>query len=239
MGRQRNANDGQGAELLNQTFYMQTQQPFFMKTTSLSYLFIAFLLLPSCATPSLGTYTLSLLNVRQEPLPSHEISAQTATKAENGKIVYHFQDENITIDWTIGNTRFYFILTNVSDHFIRIPWDEAVYVDQKGKVRRVIHDGIAFERKGEPQPFTVLPQNASIDDFLIPVDNIVAGNNNYVSWKEVYLFYDKQQNVGQEVRLVLPVMMQHNRFDYVFTFKVEQWQDGVQKRSRFSWIKFW
>jgi hypothetical protein len=204
-----------------------------MKTTSLRYLSAILVLSQACATQNLGTYTFSLLNVRQEPLTSYEISAQTTAK-ETG---YHFQDENIMIDWKIGNTRFHFSLTNMSDHFIRIPWDEAVYVDQNSKVRRVIHNGIAFERKGESQPFTVLPQGASIDDFLIPVDNIVAGNNNYASWREVYLFYDKQQNVGQEVKLVLPVMVQGNRFDYVFTFKVEQWNADVQKRSFFPWVK--
>jgi len=200
------------------------------------YLLLAIFTLPiSCATPSLGTYSLRLMNVRQEPAPSREVLARTLTKEENGKTIHHYGDENIMIDWVVTNTRFYFSLANVSGQFIRIPWDEAVYVDQNGKARRVIHDGIPFERRGEPQPGTVLPQGASIDDFLLPVDNIVAANKNYVSWNVIYLFYDKQVNVGQEVQVVLPVVLPNGRCDYLFTFKVEQWRDDVKKRSRFLW----
>ena len=201
-----------------------------------SLVLLSLFLLPfSCATPGLGTYTLRLTDVRLEPASIQEVSAQTTNREVDGKTIYSFEDENIKIDWVLSNTRFHFTLTNTSEHFIRIPWDEAVYVDQNGKARRVIHDGIAFERKGEPQPFTVVPQGARIDDFLLPVDNIVAENKNYVSWTVVYLFFNRQQNVGQEVKLVLPVMLSNSRCDYVFTFTVAQWKDDVKKRSRFLW----
>ncbi|MDR2584984.1 MAG: hypothetical protein LBC84_02000 [Prevotellaceae bacterium] len=200
------------------------------------FLLLAISALPlSCATPGLGTYTLRLASVRQDPPPSQEVLAQIVTKQEDGKTIFHFQDENIKVEWDLANTRFHFTLTNVSEHFIKIPWDEAVYVDQYGKARRVIHDGIPYERKGEPQPFTVVPQGARIDDFLLPVDNILAENKNFVNWKVVYLFYDKLKNVGQEVKLVLPMMLQNVRFDYVFTFKVEEWKDDVKTRSTFLW----
>ena len=177
-------------------------------------------LLPlSCATPGLGTYSINLSQVALDQTPVQTVNS------------YHFQDNRISIDWKIENTRFAFSLTNVSGQSIRIPWDEAVYVDQAGKARRVIHEGITYERKSETQPPTVIPHGAGIDDFLLPVDNIVAENKNYVSWQTFYLFYDRQKNVGQKVKVVLPVVMQNNRYDYAFTFEVTQWREDAKKRS--------
>jgi len=199
---------------------------------------IALVLLPvSCATPGLGTYGIHLSRVQQDPALEQSLYAETSTAEKEGITYYHYRDNKINIDWHIENTRFAFSLSNVSGQSIRIPWDEAVYVDQDGKAKRVIHDGIAFERKNEAQPLSVVPHGAGIDDFLLPADNIVPENKNYVSWQTFYLFYDREKNVGQEVKVILPIVMQDHQYDYVFTFKVTQWQEDEKKRGLFSFLQ--
>jgi hypothetical protein len=128
--------------------------------------------------------------------------------------------------------KFGFTLQNKTDHSIKIIWDEAVYVDPNGSSGRVMHAGVKYIDRNNPQPPTVIVKNANIDDMIVPTDNIYYVSGQYGGWRTKPMLPNRantqeelnaltQQYIGKEVRVLLPLEIQGTVNEYIFTFKVE------------------
>lgn len=98
---------------------------------------------------------------------------------EEGKTKYSFKDGLIKIIWLPTASQFNFVLTNKTSHSIKINWDEAVYVDESGMSKRVIHSGVKYVDRSNPQPLTVVARGATISDMVFPSDNIYYVSGQY------------------------------------------------------------
>lgn len=155
-----------------------------------------------------------------------KIETINTQKGENKR--YSYEDDNIYISWMITPTTINFDLRNKSNYSIKIPWDEAAYVDARGKSGRLIHSGIKYSEKSSEQPPSVVPRNATLSDLLIPSDNI-----NYFKtakgWttKPICESYSCPEEMkdkfipGEKIKVILPLVIKDVINEYTFTFELK------------------
>lgn len=189
----------------------------------------------SCAMQRLGTYTVVMDNVDFTPAAAtaQEIMFSTGTW-QDGSTYYRYKDPLLQLDGRLTNTRFAFTLKNNSADTLHIDWASAFYIDQHGDSLRVIHDSIDFATRYAPQPPTAVAPGTQREDFMLPIANIQDDPTNYSLWKILYLFYDKEQNIGQKVAFVLPVIYRDTTRDYHFYFTVDTWIPSEQKSIKLT-----
>ena len=196
-----------------------------------------FSLLTSCAT-QFDTVTVSLYNVEA---PKDAKTRYGETKIVpiqiDGKTNYQYEDDYIDIKWSVGQKEFYFTLKNKSDYTIRLPWEDVSYVNILGSTGRVMHNGIKYSEKNNSQPPSVIPKNASLTDVILPTDNVhyinVGTSSSWVTIPLINLSIDKnnfeeskKQWIGKTVRVLLPIVIEGVKNDYIFEFRVEDIQKG-------------
>jgi hypothetical protein len=195
------------------------------------YTMIIATMLTGCMTYQ-GFYNVGLQEVeRPENAKERYGESKIVNFEEEGKTKYSYEDDMIKIVWLPLSTQFGFTLQNKTDHSIKIIWDEAVYVDQNGSSRRVIHKDIRYTDINNPETSSVVVKNATVDEMIVPADNIYSG---YGGWKTKPMFPNSansekelsilaQQYIGKEVRVLLPLKIQETINEYIFTFKVESY----------------
>jgi len=189
-------------------------------------------MLTSCMTYQ-GFYNVGLQEVeRPENAKERYGESKIINFEEEGKTKYSYEDELIKIVWLPLSTQFAFTLENKSDNSIKIIWDEAVYVDENGSSGRVMHSGVKYVDRSNPQPPTVVVKKAKVDDMVVPTDNIYYISGQYGGWQTKPLFPNRatsqeelnaltQKYVGKTVKILLPLQIQETVNEYIFSFKVE------------------
>ncbi len=194
--------------------------------------FITLLSLTSCGSLFMTTsYNTSLVSV-ESPADAKIKYGETKivnTIGEDGISKYTYEDDYINIVWYIGRTQLNFFLTNKSGYSIKLPWDDMAYVDENGRTMRVIHSGIRLVDRNAAQAPSVVPKNATLDDILIPSENIYYVSGQYGGWQESPLFpkYLSQEEannspiLGKTVRIIFPIIIQDVQNEYIFEFTVD------------------
>jgi len=184
------------------------------------------LLLSSCYY---GSYTIKLQQVeRPENAKERWGNSKIVNFEEEGETKYSYEDDMIYIVWLPLSTQFSFTMKNKTNHSIKIIWDEAVYVDQNGSSGRVMHSGVKYIDRSNPQPPTIVVKNANISDMIVPVDNIYYSDG----WNTIPLFPNQANSeeelqskankyIGKEVKILLPLKIEDTVNEYIFTFKIE------------------
>ena len=128
--------------------------------------------LTGCATYR-AYYDIGLKQVERPAQAKERYGEQTITKVEEeGIYKYFFEDEMVKIVWIPTAYQVSFVLTNKTNHSIKIVWDEAAFVDVAGVSHRVMHSGVKYIDRNNPQPPTVVVRKGTITDLVIPTDNI-------------------------------------------------------------------
>lgn len=150
---------------------------------------------------------------------------------EKGINKYQYEDDYIDIVWYVGWNQLYFTLKNKSGHTLKINWDDISFVDVNGKAGRVMHSGVKYTDRNNSQPPTSIPNGASIDDILLPTDNVyfVSGGG----WREKHLLpcvYKTPETfnseapslIGKTITVMMPIMIENVQNDYIFTFSIDK-----------------
>ncbi|MEX2326315.1 MAG: hypothetical protein WD558_01165 [Pseudomonadales bacterium] len=149
---------------------------------------------------------------------------------EEGKTKYSFEDGMLKIVWLPISSQFGFFLTNKTSHSIKIVWDEAVYVDESGVSKRVMHSGVKYIDRNNPQPFTTVARGATISDIVLPTDNVYYLSG--LGWRESPLLPNSGTQkpeienkargvVGKNVQVLLPIKIEDVVNEYVFVFSID------------------
>jgi hypothetical protein len=176
------------------------------------------------------TYNTSLTSV-ESPANANLKYGETkivSSKNDDGISKYTYEDDYIHIVWFIDSKQFNFVLTNKSGFSIKLPWDDMAYVNEYGKTMRVIHSGIKLIDRNAAQATSVVPKNATLEDILIPSDNIYFVSGQYGGWREKYLFpqYSTTEEannsniIGKKVRVTFPIIIQDIQNEYIFEFSI-------------------
>ena len=186
----------------------------------------------SCMTYS-GFYTVGLQSVERPEDASERYGESTIVDfQEDGSKKYRYEDDLIDVVWVPLSTQFAFSLKNKSDNSIKILWDEAVYVNESGSSSIVMHAGVKYIDRNNSQPPTIVVKNSTIEDMVVPTDNVYYISGQYGGWRTSPIFPNSATTpdelivisnnyIGKEVQVLLPLEIQGTVNEYIFTFKVE------------------
>ncbi len=161
-------------------------------------------------------------------------------REKDGVERYYFEDNLVQILWLVTTYKADFLLTNRTDHSIKIIWDEAAFIDLSGASHRVLHSGVRYLDKGSPQARSVVAKGASLSDVVIPADYVEWGYSRWVNKPLVSpatrsvqatadpertrtgLAREARQRIGQQMRILLPIEIEGIVNEYTFTFSVRR-----------------
>ncbi len=224
------------------------------------------LILSGCFSPSeivktstfTAQYSMSLSKVERPEKASQRYGTQKVdTVSTNPKYKFFFEDDLLRILWIADSRNISFSAVNKTDHSIKVPWDEAAFVDHDGATHRVMHSGVKYNDREKPQAPSIIVRRGSIEDIVFPTDFVrwVEGTRYTAGrWLEESLLPDyeyqskytkgtyasyedfsrtMQGYVGKTYQVLLPLQIEDVVNDYIFTFRV----DGVIKKQDTSSYK--
>ncbi len=166
-----------------------------------------------CATMGLGT----------KYLYSYKL-----TKPESSNMKW--EDDKIGFEFFISDKNVNFKALNKSNDVLKIIWDDVAIV-QSGKAKKVMHAGVKYTDRNSSQPASAIPPGASIEDLIMPTDNVYFSSGAYGGWRERDLFATQDLNKdeykqsilsskGQKFSVYIPIQYQGKTLDYTFEFEI-------------------
>ncbi|MDR3598513.1 hypothetical protein [Clostridium sp.] len=205
---------------------------------------LPFLLLMGCIPPSSHTiywanYSFSLSKVERPEKATQRYGLQKIDVLSSDKYSSYFEDDLVKVLWSVSVSNVSFSIQNKTDHSIKIPWDEASFIDANGSSHRVMHIGVKYVDRQQPQAPSIIARKASIEDLVFPTDYVTWEDG---QWEEQTFFpradyhsdYSKgtyptfdsfnfatKSNIGKSIQILLPLQIEEVVNDYIFTFKVD------------------
>ena len=96
----------------------------------------------------------------------------------------NFEDDKILANFNVGDKQISFTIKNKTDNVLKIIWDEAAIV-QFGTSHKVMHSGVKYIDRNSSQPPTAIPPQASIDDIVLPADNVYYREGSYSTYYSI------------------------------------------------------
>ena len=143
--------------------------------------------------------------------------------SENEITKYSYEDEMVSFVWYVSKSQFNFMLKNKTNHSIRVPWDDIVFINPGGRSMRVIHSGVRFVDRNKEQAPSVVAKNSVLEDVLIPADYIYYvddGGSGFGGWINHDVFHNYEQ-IGASASIVFPVIIENVTNEYTFRFQVK------------------
>jgi hypothetical protein len=204
---------------------------------SLLISFFACILLAGCAslanvyTDYTVAYDIELESVERPTDAAMRYGDYTIAKLEEDAITkYSYVDSLISIVLVAdGGPNVTFKLENQSPHSLRLVWDDAAFIHTDGSSSKVMHTGVRYLTRNEPQSSSVIPRGASVTDVIMPNDRVL---NYGRGWTELPILHPYNQvggtsslsgaaeNVGKRFSALLPIQVEGVTNDYLFTFLV-------------------
>lgn len=183
-------------------------------------------------------YDIGLKEVERPAQAKERYGAQKITQVEEGGMEkYYFEDDMVKIVWIPTASQVSFVLTNKTDHSIKIVWDEAAFVDENGVTHRVMHSGVKYIDRNNPQPPSIVVRKGSVSDLIIPTDNIYYWSGYDSGWRKTPLFptysvvgdstaatqlrSKSKKYIGKTIQVLLPLQIEDVVNEYIFTFEVK------------------
>lgn len=209
-------------------------------------LLVLMMLVSGCATLSLkAKYDIGLVRVEKPKKVTERYGGKDIVSTEEKKYIY--EDGLIRIIFIPTAYQINFIAENKTDYSLQIIWDECAYVDENGSSHRVIHSGIKYIDRNNPQPPSIIASKSKLTDIIYPSDYIEWSSDYYSSgWEEKPLFptnrilgmvttkeienakedfkntIDKFKN--KEFSVVMPIKVEETINEYRFVFKIKDVQ---------------
>lgn len=133
---------------------------------------------------------------------------------------YNFEDENIKMDLAVKNELIEFSLLNKTNNTIKILWDNAVFIGIDNKSSRVIHQGIRYMDKANPQTPTVIVKQTTINDIVVPSDNIYFFMNTWAIDPLIPEKLTKEEVVNSKIKFYVPIEINNKINEYLLTFTI-------------------
>ena len=187
-------------------------------------------------------YDIAMIGAEKSVASPHQVEAQRIeTVFEAGMIKYRHEDNMVRIEWRPAPVDIIFTIYNKTGSPVKIVWDEARFVDEKGLSHRLIHSGIGYEARNLPQLPTVITGGINLEEFIHPLD--------YFQWEEIHGmsaakkegYWDRAPflptqilkgtveelrakagaMVGKTFQTILSLEINQIRIDYLCTFRID------------------
>lgn len=174
-----------------------------------------------------GSYKTALLKV-EKPEDSANRYGETKSIQDGDVDKYSYNDSIIDIVIYGTSEQFNFVIKNVSDHSLKIIWNEAAYVGLDGSSSKIMHVGTKFSEREGDQPATTIIKGAKLDDLATPTANVYYDDGITIGYKTIGNGWKKRsmypsEYIGKEageIRLMLPIQIKDVINEYTFVFKV-------------------
>ena len=174
-----------------------------------------------------GSYKTALMKV-EKPEDATNRYGETKVIQDAGIDKYSYNDSIIDIMIFGTKEKFSFILKNISNHSLKIIWNEAAFVGLDGSTSKIMHVGTKYSQRESDQPATVVIKGAKIDDVATPTANVYYDEGVKIGystigsgWKTKSMLPEeyKGKEAG-EIRLMLPIQVKDVVNEYTFIFRV-------------------
>lgn len=194
----------------------------------LSGLLLAIAFAHGCST-YIAKYDISLVAAEGPITAQYRQGKQMVTPAKDNEVLkYAFEDKQVKVNWIIGSSQFFLLLTNRTNRPIKVVWDDASFVDVYGYNHRLMHSGSNLLNSN--QPSSVISRGSNLSVSVFPDDSIPSYNGNlsgtpllpYSTSKSdiVEFTADVQSYIGKEFQVLLPIEVGNIINDYLFTFRI-------------------
>jgi hypothetical protein len=198
------------------------------------------------ATTYRATYSFSLSVKRPEEASQRYGPQEVETVSSNEEDYrYYFEDGMARVLWAFRGTQMAFSLENKTEHSIKIPWDQAAFIDESGRGHRVMHAGVKFDDREKPQAPSVVVPKGLLKDIVAPTDYVHwrEGTRHAADgWEEKCLLPDfdvhgsslkggyatfadfesaAKAKVGKTIQVLLPLEIGDVVNDYIFAFRID------------------
>lgn len=142
-----------------------------------------------------------------------------------------FQGEFIMATFVPHTKGIDFKIKNLTKEVMKIKWDETV-LTLEGVTMKTIHNGVKLADRSAPQPPSVIPPGATIDEFVWPSDNVHLYTGGLsAGWKVDGMLIENNGGLtatqekafalkGKVIGLYLPIIHQEKQQDYFFEFEI-------------------
>ena len=143
-----------------------------------------------------------------------------------------YQDSLIMIRWEYSTTSLGFTLQNRSNKTIKVLWEEASFIDEKGQSNRIMHNGVKYIDRSQSQPASTVMRGATLTDEIVPVNKAVFVSGQYGGWvtrpifetnawsaTETAKMYDAIR--GKKVAVLLPIVSEGRTREFIFNFVIK------------------
>lgn len=131
---------------------------------------------------------------------------------------YKYEDDLVAFTWIVSKSQFNFSLENKTNHSIKIPWDDIIFINPAGRSMRVIHSGVRYVDRNQEQAPSVVAKRSKLDDILVPSDHIYYLDGDFGGWR-VHDVFHNYEFVGAKVSIVFPVIIENVTNEYIFRFQ--------------------
>ena len=185
-------------------------------------------LLTGCIGGYTGHYSFSLEKVERPKETRQRYGEKENIFIEENRYVY--EDNLLKILFFPTARQISFSIKNKTDHSIKIIWDEAAYIDEDNSSHRVMHSGVKFMSRDQPQAPSVVVAGGTLEDMVYPTDYAYYSGG----WKqnpllptekafaeEVAEFTRRVKDLwGKRIGILLPLQIEGVINEYTFMFKI-------------------
>ena len=168
-----------------------------------------------------GHYECLLSKVEKPSNPAIRYGETTEVHSEdNIKAKFSYIDNVIAIILFSNNIGIDIELKNISDHSIKVIWDDAAFVDTDGTSSKIMHIGTKYSERYISQPPTTIIKDAKIQEVVRPI-NRVYFDDKLVDWISKSIYPNEPRLEGLQVRLMLPIQIKDVINEYLFIFDIK------------------
>ncbi|MGB3860765.1 MAG: hypothetical protein WA915_01685 [Candidatus Aminicenantaceae bacterium] len=168
------------------------------------------------------------------------LGEQKMSTTEEEDYTYIFEDGMIKILWLPSVAMFEFLLENKTNSPIKIIWNEAAYVCEKGDSHKIIHAGVKYSQRNRHQMPSAIEPKSRLKDFVYPADYMSFVDEGWIekplwsgNWEGKPLLPTSQKggdpqeflnsaksSIGRTIQVLLPIRVEDVTYDYTFIFRV-------------------
>jgi hypothetical protein len=152
-----------------------------------------------------------------------------------------YENDKFSITFKVENQDIAFTVFNKMDEGIRINWDEVSF-SINGKAQRAVHKATGIMHVNEVQPPTTIPPKSTLEDELIPAENIgYSSSNGFIRYNLLPTDASGKKKIdaailkykGTKITIYLPFYIAGKYESYYYDIIIDdvRTDQGVQKTS--------
>jgi len=160
------------------------------------------------------------IKIKLEKIIRYEVQCRLVAPIKSDEV--RFQDNALSIWFTVGEQAFQMNLTNRSDYPLKIVWGSAEYTDIHEQRRRLMHSGMRYQERNNFIPDQIVLPGTSLQEDLTPIEHVYVSPQ--TKGYEVKPLFSREnlESAGLKGKIfILFIPIEINRVIIPYEFKIE------------------